>query len=188
MSSTQSLALQAAVGLALSLTSVGVGYQIGLLFPSSRLSKSPKENVEEQLGRNEETEETEDAEGIPDGDLAAVRAGFVEPCKMVLVVRTDLKLKPGDIASQCCWYNTGNGQGSHIMSFRQAKIALKAKNEDQLQELEAIAKSLNLCARSVRARCSSGIDGLSDGTSTILAIGPAPVNLVNEVTGKLRLL
>lgn len=33
---------------------------------------------------------------------------------------------------------------------RQAKIALKAKSEEQLLELEAIAKSLNLCARSVK--------------------------------------
>lgn len=31
----------------------------------------------------------------------------------------------------------------------QAKIALKAVSEDQLLELEAIAKSLNLCARSI---------------------------------------
>lgn len=41
---------------------------------------------------------------------------------------------------------------ANLVEFSQAKIALKAKNEDQLEELEAIAKSLNLCARSVRAR------------------------------------
>ena len=32
----------------------------------------------------------------------------------------------------------------------QAKIALKGTSEDQLLELEAIAKSLNLCARLIR--------------------------------------
>ena len=32
---------------------------------------------------------------------------------------------------------------------RQAKIALKANSEDELLELEAIAKSLNLAARSI---------------------------------------
>jgi len=62
----------------------------------------------------------------------------------------------------------------------QAKIALKIKSEEQLLELEAIAKSLNLCARSVS-------DETLQGTKTVLGIGPAPVNLVNEVTGKLRL-
>ncbi|KAF7306726.1 Peptidyl-tRNA hydrolase II [Mycena indigotica] len=60
----------------------------------------------------------------------------------------------------------------------QAKIALKATSEKQLMELEANAKAKNLCARVVK-----------DGeTRTILAIGPAPVELVNAVTGKLRLL
>jgi peptidyl-tRNA hydrolase len=37
----------------------------------------------------------------------------------------------------------------HRFLNRQAKIALKAKSEDELLELEAIAKSLNLCARSI---------------------------------------
>ena len=32
---------------------------------------------------------------------------------------------------------------------RQAKIALKADSEDDLLELEAVAKSLNLCARAI---------------------------------------
>lgn len=31
----------------------------------------------------------------------------------------------------------------------QAKVALKASSEDELLELEAIAKSLDLCARSI---------------------------------------
>lgn len=60
----------------------------------------------------------------------------------------------------------------------QAKIALKASSEEQILELEAIAKSLNLCARSIK----------DQGTPAVLGIGPAPVKLVNEVTGKLRLL
>ena len=32
----------------------------------------------------------------------------------------------------------------------QAKIALKASSEDEILELEAIAKSLNVCARSIQ--------------------------------------
>lgn len=60
----------------------------------------------------------------------------------------------------------------------QAKIALKASSEEQILELEAIAKSLDLCARSIK----------DQGTTAVLGIGPAPVKLVNEVTGKLRLL
>lgn len=40
-----------------------------------------------------------------------------------------------------------------MIALSQAKIALKAKSEEQLLELEAIAKSLNLCARSVQDPC-----------------------------------
>jgi PTH2 family peptidyl-tRNA hydrolase len=67
----------------------------------------------------------------------------------------------------------------------QAKIALKAKSEEQLIELEAIAKSLNLCARAIH---DAGRTEVAAGTRTVLAIGPAPVPLVNQVTGNLRLL
>jgi peptidyl-tRNA hydrolase len=39
--------------------------------------------------------------------------------------------------------------------IRQAKIALKATSEGELLELEAIAKSLNLCARSIQDQSAS---------------------------------
>ncbi|KAL1682041.1 peptidyl-tRNA hydrolase II domain-containing protein [Schizophyllum commune] len=119
-------------------------------------------------------------QAIPDGDLAAVKAGFVEPCKLVLVVRTDLKLPAGKIAESdatlACYKTL-------IARNPQAKIALKGSSQKQLEELERTAKGLNLCARAIQ-------DGTAkDGPATvILAIGPGPVDLVNRVTGKLRLL
>ena len=39
---------------------------------------------------------------------------------------------------------------SHRVLLRQAKIALQVHSEDQMLELEAIAKSLNLCAKSIQ--------------------------------------
>ncbi|KIY51392.1 peptidyl-tRNA hydrolase II, partial [Fistulina hepatica ATCC 64428] len=72
---------------------------------------------------------------------------------------------------------------SHWERIGQAKIALKAKNEVQLIELETAAKRLDLCARAVNQR------GVSENPRpVVLAVGPAPVELVNMVTGKLRLL
>ncbi|EJD04327.1 peptidyl-tRNA hydrolase II, partial [Fomitiporia mediterranea MF3/22] len=67
----------------------------------------------------------------------------------------------------------------------QAKIALKGTSDEQLLELEAIAKSLNLCARAAH---SEQLTKGKEGTRTVLGIGPAPVDLINQVTGKLRLL
>ncbi|KAJ7655043.1 peptidyl-tRNA hydrolase [Mycena polygramma] len=88
------------------------------------------------------------------------------------------------------WERTGYRSRSFrriLSSFvpSQAKIALKATSEKQLLELEVLAKSLNLCARSVQ---DQGLTQVEPGTRTVLAIGPAPVELVNQVTGKLRLL
>lgn len=45
--------------------------------------------------------------------------------------------------------------------MRQAKIALKVNSEEKLLELEAIAKSLNLCARSIQDAYVSPTDAKS---------------------------
>ncbi|KDR84776.1 hypothetical protein GALMADRAFT_217839 [Galerina marginata CBS 339.88] len=181
-----SLASQIILGLVLSLSAVGVGYQLGAL--SLRDKRPPGLGSADQR-EVEEVDAEDDPEWIADGDLAAIKAGYLEPCKMVLVVRTDLKLTPGNIythhATLACYKalsKTNQSLVKHWENTGQAKIALKAKSEDQLLELEAIAKSLNLCARSV-------LDPeKGENVRSVLAIGPAPVGLVNEVTGKLRLL
>ncbi|KAG6902802.1 hypothetical protein C0995_011289 [Termitomyces sp. Mi166 len=144
---------------------------------------------------NEDATETDDededeVEEIADGDLSAVQAGTSESCKLVLVVRTDLKMTPGKIAAQCghatlACYKALIKLVGHWERTGQAKIALKGTSEEQLLELEAIAKSLNLCARSIQ---DLGLTQVEEGTRTVLGIGPAPVNMINEVTGKLRLL
>ncbi|KZV77611.1 PTH2-domain-containing protein [Peniophora sp. CONT] len=129
-----------------------------------------------------------------DGDLSAVSAGFMAPCKLVLVVRTDLGMSSGKIAAQCshatlaCYKALVNKNPKLVKHWErtgQAKIALKCNSEDQLLELEAIAKSLNLCARSIQ---DAGRTEVAAGSTTVLGIGPAPVELINQVTGKLRLL
>ncbi|KAK0198604.1 peptidyl-tRNA hydrolase PTH2-domain-containing protein [Armillaria mellea] len=134
--------------------------------------------------------EPENEEDILDGDLSAVLARFLEPCKLVLVVRTDLKMDNGKISAQdvtlACYKALVKKNPSlvgHWERTGQAKIALKASSEEQILELAAIATSLNLCARSIRDQYV-----LAVGTTAVLGIGPAPVELVNQVTGKLRLL
>ncbi|PFH46983.1 hypothetical protein AMATHDRAFT_77410 [Amanita thiersii Skay4041] len=111
---------------------------------------------------------------------------------MVLVVRTDLGMTSGKIAAQhatLACYKALMKKNPNLVRFweltGQAKIALKATSEEQLLELEAIAKSLNLCARSIQDAGRTQVDA---GSRTVLGIGPAPVALVNQVTGKLKLL
>ncbi|KAF9056613.1 peptidyl-tRNA hydrolase PTH2-domain-containing protein [Panaeolus papilionaceus] len=168
----------------------GVGYKLGQYFatPQPTIPISPTKKEEETSlvnGTNEQEEEisdSEDEDSLADGDLAAVKAGLLEPCSggedrsgcghATLACYKALVKKNKSLVNH--WERTG-----------QAKIALKATSEDQILELEAIAKSLNLCARSIQ---DAGRTEVAAGSRTVLGIGPAPVSLVNEVTGKLRLL
>ncbi|KAH9075798.1 peptidyl-tRNA hydrolase PTH2-domain-containing protein, partial [Lactarius deliciosus] len=135
---------------------------------------------------------SDDEDSAADGDLSTVSPEFLQPCKLVLVVRTDLKMSPGKIAAQCghatlaCYKALVKKNPKLVRHWEvtgQAKIALKASSEEEILELEAIAKSLNLCARSIQ---DAGRTQVEAGSRTVLGIGPG--ELVNQVTGHLRLL
>jgi PTH2 family peptidyl-tRNA hydrolase len=80
------------LALILSLSSLGIGYELGSFTTARSRSRAQTstptqvqplpEKVELEETKTEEKDE-ESAEDIPDGDLAAVSAGFLEPCKMV---------------------------------------------------------------------------------------------------------
>jgi len=67
----------------------------------------------------------------------------------------------------------------------QMKIAVKARSEDELQELQARAMSLGLCARVIH---DAGRTQIAAGSATVLGVGPGPSSVVNQVTGELGLL
>ncbi|KAJ7107650.1 peptidyl-tRNA hydrolase PTH2-domain-containing protein [Mycena crocata] len=165
--------------LVLSVASLALGYHVG------RRSLVPQINrAEEQI--------QEALDEADDGDLSAINPGLLEPCKLVLIVRTDLKMGSGTISAQhatlACYKTLVKRNPQLVKHWErtgQAKIALKAGSEKQLSELESLAKSLNLCARSVPDHESTQGEPRS---RAILAIGPAPIDVVNRVTGKLRLL
>ncbi|KAI0690677.1 peptidyl-tRNA hydrolase PTH2-domain-containing protein [Cytidiella melzeri] len=198
MSSSASTTTQLLTAAGLVATSLAFGYALGL---NSRpapeagklLAGGPSQTTQKpiEIADNDSDSEEED---VADGDLSAVKAGSMEPCKLVLVVRTDLKMSSGKIAAQCghatlaCYKSlmkTNPKLVQHWEHTGQAKVALKANSEDELLELEAIAKSLNLCARSIQ---DAGRTQIAAGSRTVLGIGPGPVELVNKVTGMLRLL
>ncbi|CCM02190.1 uncharacterized protein FIBRA_04269 [Fibroporia radiculosa] len=176
-------------------TSLGVGYAIGAKSASNVASQNSPAPPPLVISAPPPAEDDSDhEEDVADGDLSSVKPGFLEPCKLVLVVRTDLGMTPGKIAAQCghatlaCYkalVKTNPQLLQHWERTGQAKIALKASSEDELLELEAVAKSLNLCARAIH---DAGRTQIAAGSRTVLGIGPGPVELVNRVTGKLRLL
>lgn len=172
--------------LAMAGVSVGLGYLIG---SRSSFVSPPLDPVTQCHPGSDEEEED-----LADGDLAAIEPQILQQCKLVLVVRTDLKMTTGKIAAQCghatlaCYkalMKTNPKLVQHWERTGQAKIALRSSSEDELLELEAIAKSLNLCARSI---LDAGRTQIAAGSRTVLGIGPAPVELINQVTGHLKLL
>jgi peptidyl-tRNA hydrolase, PTH2 family len=84
------------VGLALVLTSLGIGYQLGSLSnsnpavtPSNDTKEcipEPKEMTEKAEDENVDEDEDEELEDIADGDLGSISAGFLEPCKLVHLI------------------------------------------------------------------------------------------------------
>ena len=86
------------MSLALVLTSLGIGYQLGTLSnsnpavtPSNDTTEcipEPKEMAEKTEDENVDEDEDEDSEDVSDGDLGSISAGFLEPCKLVrLIIR-----------------------------------------------------------------------------------------------------
>lgn len=65
------------------------------------------------------------------------------------------------------------------------KVALKCTSEDEMEVLQAQALSLGLCAQVIH---DAGRTQIAAGSATVLGIGPAPVSVVNQVTGHLKLL
>ncbi|KAH9947656.1 peptidyl-tRNA hydrolase PTH2-domain-containing protein [Amylocystis lapponica] len=170
--------------LALVATSLSVGYALGA---RSAVAVSPDKSTSPPVaGSQEPTESDADSDGeeeVADGDLSAVKPGFMEPCKLVCFIVCASIAKAHGLAGPCACYKALTKMNPKLLQHwertGQAKIALKANSEDQLMELEAVAKNI---------LCASGRTQIAAGSRTVLGIGPGPVELVNRVTGMLRLL
>ncbi len=118
--------------------------------------------------------------------------------KQVIVVRTDLKMGKGKLAAQVAhgaveavfqilesereewreWLRLWRRMG-------QKKIVVKVQSERELREIYEKARDENLPAVII---ADAGLTQLEPGTVTVVAIGPAPADKVDKITGKLKLL
>eukprot|EP00727_Mastigamoeba_balamuthi_P007447 m51a1_g3322 putative peptidyl-trna hydrolase (265) ;mRNA; r:356614-357586 len=126
------------------------------------------------------------------GEAPVPRRG--EELKMVLVARVDLKMGTGKTAAQCCHATLGAAQRAmknapellRAWSMQgQAKIVVKAQSEDELLELQEAARKKRLVSYLV---ADAGRTQIAAGSLTVLAVGPGPKSLVDEVTGHLKLM
>lgn len=114
-------------------------------------------------------------------------------CKLVLVIRNDLKMGKGKAAAQCshasvlAYEQAMKSNPSILRLWRltgQRKVVVKAESESELLDIRANASNLNLITSLVS---DAGHTQLAPGTRTVLGVGPGPANLIDQVTGQLKL-
>lgn len=115
--------------------------------------------------------------------------------KMVLVVRTDLQMGKGKAAAQCAHaavdlYKLALKRSPKLVhnweAFGQAKVTLKAPEggQEALQLLKNQAEAIGLCAVIIH---DAGLTQIKFGSATVLGIGPGPSDIIDKVTGHLKL-
>ena len=117
----------------------------------------------------------------------------VSEIKQVIVVRTDLGMGKGKIAAQvghACVMGAEHVRKSHPEWWSewwagQEKVVVKVSGIKDLQEVKRHAIDLNLPWSEIS---DAGHTQLAPGTTTCISIGPAPENLIDKITGDLKLL
>ena len=113
--------------------------------------------------------------------------------KQVIAVRTDLGMGKGKIAAQvghACVLGAEHVRKSHTEWWSerwggQEKVVVKVSGIKELQEIKRHAIDLNLPWSEVS---DAGHTQLAPGTTTCISLGPAPENLIDRITGDLKLL
>ena len=114
--------------------------------------------------------------------------------KMVIVTRKDLKLSPGKLAAQvahaavACALETKKRNSRWFkkwMSEGGKKAVVKVECVDDFFPLKEKAYHLDIASAVIT---DAGHTEIPEGTKTVLGVGPAPSNLIDQVTGDLPLL
>ena len=114
--------------------------------------------------------------------------------KLVVAVRRDLEMGKGKIAVQVGhaaitvaeetrkrhpdWWN-------HWLNEGQCKVVVKVNSEGELEDIRRKAEQLGLPSAIIHDK---GLTQVDPGAATCVGVGPAPVELVDKITGALPLL
>ncbi|KAI1309338.1 Peptidyl-tRNA hydrolase 2, mitochondrial [Halotydeus destructor] len=114
-------------------------------------------------------------------------------CKLILIVRNDLKMGKGKAAAQCSHasvmaYNLAAKKDPSLLKLwllsGQQKVVVKIESETALKQLRSKANELGLLTSVVR---DAGHTQVAPNTLTVMAVGPGPEELVDKATGHLKL-
>ena len=108
-----------------------------------------------------------------------------------MVVRTDLKMGKGKIAAQCCHASIGSYKKTDSYKIRKweneayAKVVCKVPSLDDLIEIKKLAEQKGISNYMV---VDAGRTQIPTSTVTVLGLGPDEDEIMDEVTGDLKLL
>lgn len=114
--------------------------------------------------------------------------------KMVIVTRQDLDLSPGKLAVQVahaavmCVLQTKKHKADWFRKWQSEgakKVIVKVNGLDDFYQLKDKAKHLGISTELIS---DAGLTEIPPGTETVLGIGPAPNNLIDQITGNIPLL
>lgn len=113
--------------------------------------------------------------------------------KMILVVRNDLKMGKGKVAAQCSHaavaaYKQVQRRNPELLKqweyCGQPKVVVKAPDEETLVNLLGQAREVGLTVSLIQ---DAGRTQIAPGSRTVLGVGPGPADLIDRVTGDLKL-
>eukprot|EP00249_Psilotum_nudum_P014930 c25075_g1_i1 orf=610-1206(+) len=128
------------------------------------------------------------------GQASSISGNIGEELKMVFVVRQDLKMGGGKVASQCAHAAVGiyselmKSQRSLLQrweQYGQPKIVVTCKNLQEMNNLRAKAEMAGIPTFIV---ADAGKTQVAAGSKTVLAIGPGAKSSIDSITHHLRLL
>ncbi|MAG91649.1 aminoacyl-tRNA hydrolase [Candidatus Woesearchaeota archaeon] len=110
--------------------------------------------------------------------------------KQVILVRHDLKLPKGKLATQVAHASleaASNSYGDAVREWRNQggkKVVLKVENLDELLKYKDLCKSAKLKTALIK---DAGHTVVEPGTITCLGVGPDTEEKIDKITGKLKM-
>ena len=111
--------------------------------------------------------------------------------KQAILIRTDLKMGKGKIASQsahasiAAFLKTDNKIREEWIDEGMKKVVLKVSSEKELKDFVKLAKKEKIPTAIIN---DAGLTQIEPGTATALGIGPEKDSKIDKITGKLKLL
>ncbi|WP_276954832.1 aminoacyl-tRNA hydrolase [Methanobrevibacter woesei] len=111
--------------------------------------------------------------------------------KQVMVVRNDLKMGKGKIAAQCCHGSLGAYKKTNpekILKWENEAYAKVVCKVNSLEELLELKKQAIINKVSYYLVVDAGRTQVPTSTTTVLALGPDEDEILDKITGDLKLL